>query len=452
MIAKFPSTYSAAFVSKLNSSLNQLLYSSFLGGGNFSAAHALALDSAGNVFLAGSTQAAGTTANFVPPSGLGCPISIGIGPTPTPPPIGGDDPFVLKMTLSAAPPAFFTTFGGSCHGEADSLAFDAAGNIWLAGMNASADFPSLAPVGGLGVAPFSYFQSGFLAELNPPASALLSSTFTDAAGAVAASPAAVYYSGGLEKLTSPGTFSGNLAALVAEINPVPVASIFIDKITQYSPLTSASGRPPAAVAPGEIVRLLGRGIGPQTQAKARLTSAGTLATSIGGVQVTFNGVPAPLVTAQANEIVAIAPFELNGLFTAPVQVQYNGLTSNTYTAAVVPQNPDVIAVTNSDWSVNSPTNPAKPGSGITIFLTGLGVTNPPSADGAINQPPLAQPAIVPAVDIDGSPAYVTFIGAASGEVAGVMQLNLMLPPTPEGANSFWIAIAYGSGASVYVGP
>ena len=64
----------------------------------------------------------------------------------------------MKMTLSSAPPAFLATIGGTCLGEADSIAFDAARNIWLPGSNVSWDFPTLAPVGGLAQVPPELFH------------------------------------------------------------------------------------------------------------------------------------------------------------------------------------------------------------------------------------------------------------------------------------------------------
>ncbi|HUE24608.1 MAG TPA: SBBP repeat-containing protein [Bryobacteraceae bacterium] len=433
MIAQFPSTYTAGFIAKLSSAEDQLLYSSFIGGGYFSVAHALALDGAGNVYLAGSTQASPTPGAAHALSGGGCPSpGINFGPPLIYPPVSGDNPFVMKMTLSAAPPVFLATLGGTCQGEADSIAFDAAGNIWLGGLNVSWDFPTVAPIGGLAQIPpelLRYYnpQMGFLAELNPAASAVLNATATDSFGSVSADSTAVYYAGGLGDLNASGSPTLNYAALVAEIDPTQAARIFIDEITQYSPLVPAANRLPSAVAPGEVMRILGRGIGPQNPTGALLTAAGTLAASIGGVQVTFNGVPAPLVSARAGEVDAIAPFELNGLSSAPVQVEYNGLTSNTYTVLVVPQNPDVLAVANSDWSANSVTNPAHGGE-VAIFLTGLGQTSPPGVDGAINRLPLAQPIIMPTVTNNTGNYSVTvaFLGAAPYEVEGVSQLNLML--------------------------
>jgi uncharacterized protein (TIGR03437 family) len=240
---------------------------------------------------------------------------------------------------------------------------------------------------------------------------------------------------------------------VAKIDPTQVAPISIDEIQQDSPLLPPAQRAPSPVAPGEIVRILGRGIGPQNQASAKLTAAGTLATSIGGVTVTFNGVPAPLLSAQAGQIGCIAPFELDGLQSAVVEVQYNGQISNAYTVGVLPQNPDILAVVNSDWSVNSPTNPAKPGSQVVIFLTGLGQTIPPSSDGAINQLPPAQPRTVPAISFPSLTATVTFIGAAAFEVAGVSQLNMTLPALP-GPEPFQLSVLidYPTGpfATIYV--
>ena len=79
MIATFPSTYSSAFVAKLSPAGDQLLYSSFVGGGYFSAAHAMALDGAGNVYLAGSTQVSPAAGAAHALSGGGCPFRLSPG-------------------------------------------------------------------------------------------------------------------------------------------------------------------------------------------------------------------------------------------------------------------------------------------------------------------------------------------------------------------------------------
>jgi uncharacterized protein (TIGR03437 family) len=449
MVYEFPGTTSSGFVARLSPAGDQLLYGSYLGSGALTAAHAITLDGTGNIYVAGSTYASPTKGAWQAVSfvngGVGCNTApLPVGPPQIYAPIG--NAFVLKMTPSVSPAAFLATVGGSCQGEADSIALDAAGNIWLAGFNGSVDFVTRAPIGGLGqpngqqlgpvIFPSSNpVSSGFVAELDPTGSTLLSATLTYYLGALAADSTAVYFAGPLGS-----------AALVAEIDPTQIPPIAVDEIVQYSPLLTPLQRAPSPVAPGEIVRILGRGIGPQNQVGAKLTATGTFATSIGGVQVAFNGVPAPLLSAQANQIVCIAPFELDGLQSAVVQVQYGGQTSNAYPVGVLPQNPDIVAVVNSDWSVNSQSNPAKRGSPVVLFLTGLGQTTPASSDGAINQLPPAQPRTVPAVKFWGPSGNVIFIGAAPFEVAGVSQLNLIAPvvQTAQGWLGVWVdqALAY----------
>lgn len=433
MIFKFPGAATSGFVAKLNPAGNQLLYSSFVGGGDSTAAHAVALDAAGDIYVSGSTLAGPTQGAFQAlPTGSFC----GPGILPY-----GGNAFVMKMTASATTLAFFATLGGSCQGEADSMALDAAGDIWLAGYNGSPDFPLRAPIGGLGQPSdvvLNGEDTGFVAELNPAGSNLLSATVIGYnAASVAADSTAVYYAGP----------RGN-SVLVAEIDPTQAAPISLDEIVQDSPMLPPAQRLPSSVAPGEIVRILGRGIGPQTQAGYKLTAAGTFPTVLGGVQVTFNGVPAPMVTAQVGQIVCVAPFELQGLSSAVVQVQYNGQTSNAYTVGVIPQNPDALAVVNSDWSANSPSNPAKPGSQVVIFLTGLGQTIPASKDGAINQLPPAPLQTVPTIGFQFASAKVSFIGAAAFEVAGVSQLNLTLPKSA--ASPFLVYVNNQVLAPVYV--
>jgi hypothetical protein len=58
---------------------------------------------------------------------------------------------------------------------------------------------------------------------------------------------------------------------------------------------------PFAIAPGEAVRLIGRGVGSANPVDAATAPAHVLPT-IADVQVTFNGIPAELVSVQASEM------------------------------------------------------------------------------------------------------------------------------------------------------
>ena len=179
------------------------------------------------------------------------------------------------------------------------------------------------------------------------------------------------------------------------------------------------------------MRLIGRGMGPVNLADATSAPAHVLP-GLAGVQVTFNNIVAQLVSVQANQIVCFVPFELDTATSANVQVTYGGAASNLFSIGVVAQNPDLVAVANQDGSLNSETNPAAINSIAAIYLTGLGQTVPPSVDGAVNTTPLLSPRIIPTITTNGRIEQPAFLGAAPGQVAGVMQINLFVP-NPGGA-------------------
>jgi uncharacterized protein (TIGR03437 family) len=191
------------------------------------------------------------------------------------------------------------------------------------------------------------------------------------------------------------------------------------------------------LAPGELVSVFGNGIGPTAPASASIVG-GKLPFTLGGVQMTFNGQPAPLLYGSAGQINTVVPFELAGQSTVEMAVtQVNG-QSLTTTVSVVATNPSIFAangtgtgqgaILNSDMSRNSASNPTPLGSVVSIFATGLGVTNPASVDGmltaAVNPPLVAAPVTV---TIDGKNAVVSYQGAAPGLVAGVSQINVQIP-------------------------
>jgi uncharacterized protein (TIGR03437 family) len=116
-----------------------------------------------------------------------------------------------------------------------------------------------------------------------------------------------------------------------------------------------------------------------------------LSTNLAGVQVSFDGRPAFVVTVFPGKIVCIAPVELAGQASTQVQVIVNGALSNVLRVGVTATSLGLLSLDgsgaglanarNADGSLNSATNPAPQGSVVTVFLTGVGVTNPPEVDG-----------------------------------------------------------------------
>jgi uncharacterized protein (TIGR03437 family) len=421
----FPNISDAGFVSQLSPDGSSLLYSTFVAANFDSTVTALALDAAGNVVIAGTGDAQATPGAYQRPVGS-CPVVFGLVGTAA---TGTDDGFVMKLSPGDSAPLFLATIGGSCDDSTSRMALDSAGNIWVTGDTFSTDFPTLAPFANLGLASAGSVP-GFLAELGASGSALLSASISANMGAVAAGPGGfVYFT---EAMTVPRKTGS--AVLAARIDTNQSPAISLDAIHSFGPLQPlAPAYVPFAIAPGEAVRLIGRGIGPVDSVSASSAPAHVLPI-LAGVQVTFNGIVAQLDSVQATQIVCFVPFALDGTTSANVQVTYLGAVSNPYSIGIVAQNPDLVAVANPDASPNSESNPAPINSVVAIYLTGLGQTIPPSTDGAVNMTPFVSPRIVPSIVTNGIPEQPVFLGAAVGQVAGVMQVNLFVP-NPGGATN-----------------
>jgi hypothetical protein len=119
-----------AFMFKLNAAGNTLLYATYIGGRNDDRAAGIAVDSSGQVYLAGSTA----STDF--------PLVSSLRPT-----LGGTrDAFVVKLNAVGNLLVYSTYLGGSSNDAATAIAVDNAGNAYVAGDTLSTDFPLLGPL------------------------------------------------------------------------------------------------------------------------------------------------------------------------------------------------------------------------------------------------------------------------------------------------------------------
>jgi uncharacterized protein (TIGR03437 family) len=193
------------------------------------------------------------------------------------------------------------------------------------------------------------------------------------------------------------------------------------------------------VSPGAIVSIFGSQMGPSPGVGFQLVN-GKVPTSLGGTQVLVNGEPAPILYSSSGQLNLILPYLLTVGTTPTIQVMSNGTATNQMSASVVDQGislfslgNSVAAALNQDGTLNSPENPAQPGSVVMLFGTGGGATVPPSVAGEVTPLGLFQLATAPQVQIVSDPPIATlnleFAGAAPTLVSGVTQINVQLPET-----------------------
>ncbi|MGE0129949.1 MAG: SBBP repeat-containing protein [Blastocatellales bacterium] len=152
-----------AFAAKLNIQGNELLYSTYLGGGFTDVSHDIALDRFDNAYITGRTE----SFNF--------PVKNPLQPSLR----GQRDAFVTKFNADGEV-LFSTYLGGEpvAPGERDEeagygIALDALRNVYITGFTSSPNFPVVNPIQGV----FGGVEDAFVTKLDSTGSAIIYSTF-----------------------------------------------------------------------------------------------------------------------------------------------------------------------------------------------------------------------------------------------------------------------------------
>lgn len=202
----------------------------------------------------------------------------------------------------------------------------------------------------------------------------------------------------------------------------------------------------SGVAPGEIISLFVSNGGPADGVVTQFDAeTGLLPFAAGGVRVTWNGIESPFYFAQRNQINVQAPYELAGATEAEIQVIYQDTPSDPRTVPVVASKAGLFpAVFHADGTINSADNPAAPASVVILFLTGQGVTSPPSPTGGFPVDVFPVPVEPVSVTAGGTALDLLFEGQAPF-TAGVMQVNAELGELPAGEHA--VVVTIGSASS-----
>jgi hypothetical protein len=134
------------FVSKISAG-GSLVYSTYLGGTDLDSIRRLAVDSAGNAFLAGSTRSVDfpTTAGAYHENYIGEANACGTAGFGGP--VNCYDMFVTKIVPDGSSLAYSTYLGGGLDDLATGVALNASGEAYLVGYTTSTDFPGVTRTG-----------------------------------------------------------------------------------------------------------------------------------------------------------------------------------------------------------------------------------------------------------------------------------------------------------------
>lgn len=406
-----PLKFGDAFVAKLDPAGAKLLYSTYLGGSAADTGFAIAIDSSSAAYVAGFTQ----SPDFPTTSGVVQPTYS--GPTNAPPGASGNG-FVTKF--SASNTLVYSTFLTGA--AAAQIEVDAQGDVYLPG--------------------------GALSILSPDGSSILRSV--PVTGFIALdSQDSVYLAGTtrgyiffpLQGAAQPKFGGGTYDATVTKLDFTLPQSAWISNIVTAAGLRSGTPQnyPVFEVAPGEIITVFGAGFDNNTR-------------------LLFDGIPAPVLYVQADQMNAVVPFEITAPTTA-ITLQSATQTFGQGRMDVFDAVPALFtsnatgrgqaAVLNQDGSVNSPSNPAPRGSVISVFMTGAGRMTPGQPDGSLT--PVTPPFPVVALGASCNIGKVTYAGAAPGLVAGAVQVNVQISPDVTASAQVPIVIYIGNFASGFTG-
>jgi len=497
------------WVIKINPTGTAFGYRVVLGGSYIQRASSLAIDSAGNLLVAGETMS------------VDFPVTTGAIQSKL---RGSTNVFLTKLDPSGRV-LLSTYLGGSGQDSSPSVALDASDNIFVAMVTTSKDLRTTA--GAFQPHPavplWAVSPGGFVAKLTPDASTLLYGSYVTTVGnplSIAVTSTGDTYLAGmtgtgmrvtrtapqpcftgawhtsgvwdafafhldpqgvLQDATYLGTplRDGVLQVVLqldrsvllvtrsdqvystsklhfgdsGSIAPNCLSPVFLNSATLQSSTTFQSSTQSFAggVAPGEIITLTGVGIGPDAGASYQADSQGLLPRLLGGVTVLFDGVPAPLLYAQSNQINLLVPYELAGHASTTVQLQYNNAAFGPVTVPITYADPGILRTQpgiseqafaiNEDGSVNGPDHPALKGSVIALWGTGFGAMTRECTTGGINAPgpvPLAPGNFLmppgpgsPIFSVPGAPSVgvlnLEYAGGAPGKLCGVQQVNLRIP-------------------------
>lgn len=391
-----------AFVAKMNAAGSALAYLTYIGATHYAytgvihpadTAASIAVDAAGNAYLAGATtdpQFPATAGAYQTAYGSTAPQSA----SPLPP----SNAFLAKLNPTGSGVVWATYLGGAGPDAANAVALDSSGGVWIAGQTSSANFPNTQ----------GWSNGGdFIVELDPAGSKL---------------PYAARYPNGAARQT----LAPDSAGVIHFAGPAGLVSTMIPSgpplMRIFGVGNSAYGDIGGRAAYGELISIYGPHIGPATAVTAVPDQAGVLPTAVPGLQVLG---PLPLLYASDAQINAVFTTQSTQL-----RIVNGSATSPAFPVTAVAALPEIFQnadgsalALNQDLTPNSSAHPAPVGSVVSIWVTGVSAA-------------LVNPAMIATapydsycctVSVAGQQAGILYSGVTPRAAGGVQQINFQIP-------------------------
>jgi len=260
-----------------------------------------------------------------------------------------------------------------------------------------------------------------------------------------------------------GTYTGTVSVSSTSATNSPqtvnvTLNVSTPVIPQVRSVVNSASLAPSVASPGLIATIFGSDLGPATPVSAQVTAQGFIDTTLGGVRVLFDGIPAPILYASATQLNVVVPYEIAGRFSTRMRVETRNQTSSELELRVAETSPGVFtingsgsgqgAVLNQNGTVNGPGNPEQRGNVVVIYATGHGQTNPQGTTGRVlSGDDLRRVVASVIVRIGGRPAEVLYAGSAPGLVSGALQINARIATDAATGSNVPVEILVGGSAS-----
>jgi uncharacterized protein (TIGR03437 family) len=236
-----------------------------------------------------------------------------------------------------------------------------------------------------------------------------------------------------------GTLAHSVAVRIAVGTPPVVPSGSVTNGASFTP----------GATPGSIVSIFGTHL---TSLAAGIVIGADklpLPTTLNGVSVTVNGMPAPLFaianTGDYDQVNLQIPYEVTGLSTITMVVTNNGVAGAPVQVALQREQPGIFVADwntgagailhGTDYGLVSADRPATRGETVIIYATGLGPVSPAPPTGyPASAAPLSLTTIPPVVSFGGIAASEVFFAGLAPGFVGLYQVNARIPlDAPSGA-------------------